>query len=160
MEQQHGLLWSDERIASAVSSEKIYITDAIGRGHDVLDPQSVMRLCQDIKNEYEALRAQIQPPQQSLDPMHNHKCRVVARAICLEKGRDYWIGELLEPIPGYPNETHCLHITTPARSFAMGLNLGDATALAVFAQVIHGPMNQEWLASMERAYRIKAKDAK
>lgn len=89
------------------------------------------------------------------DPMDDHKCRMIAKAICLEEGRDYWLGELLEAIPGYPNETHCLHITTPVRMVVMGLNLGDAMALSVFAQVIHGPMNQDWLTSMERAYRIK-----
>lgn len=57
--QQPQQLWTDERIAADVSSEKTYIVDAIGRGRDVLEPVPVIRLCQQMRDNYEAERQQL-----------------------------------------------------------------------------------------------------
>lgn len=92
------------------------------------------------------------------DPMDGHKCRKIAQALPCGPGRELWVGELLEKIPGYESETHCLHVTTPAKNVVFGINMGDAMILAVFAQIVHGMrINPEWLDGMERVMREKAK---
>lgn len=92
------------------------------------------------------------------DPMLHHKCRKIADAGC-QNGREIWLGELLEPIPDHPEEKFCLHIKTPYKSVVFGLDGhgGDAGAMAVMAQIIHGsPLNPHWLDSMEKYYRKRA----
>lgn len=90
------------------------------------------------------------------DPMKNHKCKIIARAKYME-GRDLSFGELLEPIPGHPEERWCLHIKTPYKEFTLGLNLDDIMALAVFLHIAHeGPINPTWLDFMEKVYRDNA----
>lgn len=95
---------------------------------------------------------------QSDDPMLNHKCRKIAVGSCSE-GRECWLGELLEPIPGHEEEKFCLHITTPYKSVVFGLDGhgGDAGVMAVMAQIMHGqPFNPHWLDAMEGYYRKRA----
>lgn len=88
------------------------------------------------------------------DPMNNHKCRMIAKAIRMGDGREWWLGKLLEPIPGHPEETHCLHITTPYKSVVWGINAGDMEAYGVFAYIVHGyPLHSAWLESMAKAYQ-------
>lgn len=94
------------------------------------------------------------------DPMANHQCRKIASVRNLGPGREWWMGELPEPILGHPEETHCLHITTPYKSVVWGVNLGDMMAYAVLAQIAHkeisghnGNINPEWLDTMEALYR-------
>lgn len=88
------------------------------------------------------------------DPMLYHKCRCIAYPKYCDNGREIWLGELLEPIPGHPEEKFCLHIKTPYKQVVFGLNMGDVSALAVLCQIAHGmPFNQRWLDSTERIYR-------
>lgn len=90
------------------------------------------------------------------DPMLEHKCRIIARISPIGEGREVLVGELLEPIPGYPTETHCIHVTTPAKQIVFGVNAGDAACLAVICQIIHGrSVNGRWLDSMEAHYRAQ-----
>lgn len=90
--------------------------------------------------------------------MRNHKCVKIAQAKNMGDGRELWLGKLSEPIPGHPEEKWCLHITTPYKDIVFGVNMGDMMALAVFCHIVHeGPINSNWLASMERHYRKEAK---
>lgn len=91
-----------------------------------------------------------------MDPMASHKCRPIARGVSCEDGREIWLGELLEPIPDHPRETHCLHITTPAKRVVLGINAGDMAALAVLAQIVDGLIDNDWLNSMEIVFRKRA----
>ena len=85
-----------------------------------------------------------------------HKCKPIAR-MSMDEGRDWWLGELTEPIPGWPNETHCLHIKTPLKELVLGVNMGDMMQLAVLAQIVHGcPINPHWLDNMEKWLRGRA----
>ena len=94
-----------------------------------------------------------------MDPMDGHKCEIIAIVSLCERGREAKLGRLLRPIEGYPSETHCLHITTPAKQVVFGINLGDMAAMAVLAQIVHGqPFNQQWLDSMEEYYRHNAEE--
>ncbi len=68
----------------------------------------------------------------------------------MAENRNWWLGKLLEPIPGYPNETHCLHIKTPLKEVVLGINQGDMSLLAVLCQIVCGPINPEWLNSMSK----------
>jgi hypothetical protein len=82
------------------------------------------------------------------DPMDNHKCRMIAKSPSCAPGRELWVGKLLEPIPDHPNETHCIHITTPYKSVVFGVMSGDAAMLAVLAQILHfdgHPINARWV---------------
>jgi hypothetical protein len=90
------------------------------------------------------------------DPMDDHKCRAIAKAVPVGDGREIWVGELLNSIPGYP-ETHCIHVTTPVKKVVFGVNAADAAILSVLAQVIHGmPINPRWINSMVKVYRSRA----
>jgi len=85
-----------------------------------------------------------------------HKCKRIARLFMGEE-REWWLGELTEPINGFPQETHCLHIKTPLKEVVLGVNVGDMTQLAVLAQIVHGgPINQHWLENMEKAILKRA----
>ena len=89
--------------------------------------------------------------------LSGHKCRPIARAVHESDGRETWVGELLEPIPDRPAETHCLHITTPLKSVVFGFNNGDIEQMAVLMQVAHGgPINPNWLNLMADRMRRAA----
>ena len=89
--------------------------------------------------------------------LSGHKCRPIARAVHESDGRETWVGELLEPIPDWPAETHCLHITTPLKSVVFGFNNGDIEQMAVLMQVAHGgPINPNWLNLMADRMRRAA----
>jgi hypothetical protein len=93
------------------------------------------------------------------DPMDDHKCHPIAKATNMGVGRDWWMGELLEPIPDHPEETHCLHITTPYKSVVWGVNLADLLVYATFAHIIHGmPINSNWLDIMAKRYQEAARN--
>ena len=81
-----------------------------------------------------------------------HKCRRIAE-LPMESPREWWLGELLEPIENYPRETHCLHIKTPLKEVVLGLHRGDFELLAVLCQVVCGPISPDWLTIMERHVR-------
>lgn len=91
------------------------------------------------------------------DPMLHHRCRKIAQITPLPEGRDIWIGELIEPIPESPTETHCIHITTPYKEVVFGVYAGEAAILAAIAQIIHGcPVNPHWIDLAEKRYRKEA----
>ncbi len=83
-----------------------------------------------------------------------HRCKKIA-SLPMGKNRDWWLGKLLEPILEYPNETHCLHIKTPLKEVVLGVNQGDMSLLAVLSQIVCGPINPDWLNSMEKIIRAK-----
>ena len=89
--------------------------------------------------------------------LEGHKCRPVARLV-MAAGRDWWLGELLEPIPGYPEETHCLHIKTPIKEVVLGVNRADMEQLGILVRVVCGPVDPDWLTSMARVASHRAKD--
>lgn len=76
-----------------------------------------------------------------------HKCEKIASMI-MDENRNWWLGKLTEPISGWPNETHCLHIKTPLKEIVLGVNYGDMSQLAVLCQIVCGPINQHWLDNM------------
>lgn len=84
-----------------------------------------------------------------------HKCKKIA-SMKMGEDRDWWLGELLEPIAGFHTETHCLHIMTPLKSVVLGVNRADMEQLAVLCQVVCGKINPRWLDSMEKALRSRA----
>ena len=87
------------------------------------------------------------------DPMLNHKCKMIAKSPHCEGGREIWMGELLEPIEGHPEEIYCLHVKTPYKDVVFGLNMGDLSVLAIFSFIAHGmPFNANWLNSMAKRY--------
>lgn len=73
-----------------------------------------------------------------------HRCKPLARALMTE-GRDWWIGELLEPVADWPNETHCLHMKTPLKDVSFLCNAGDFEQLLVLSNVIVKLENLTWL---------------
>jgi hypothetical protein len=95
------------------------------------------------------------------DPMDGHKCKKIAEALPCGPGREVWVGELLEPIPGYPSETHCVHVTTPAKSVVFGITTGDAGIVSALMEVVYGqPINPRWLTSMAGSMKHKANQPK
>lgn len=90
--------------------------------------------------------------------LDGHKCRKIATVQkFMAEGRDWWLGELLEPMPDWPAETHCLHMTTPIKDVVFGVMAGDASLFAVLMQVLHGgPVDPLWLNRMEHWAREAA----
>jgi hypothetical protein len=67
-------------------------------------------------------------------------------------GRAHWVGELLEPIPGYEEETHCLHFSTPLKGeVVFGIILADLHQLMALCEAVH-PVNPHWLDLKARDY--------
>ena len=85
------------------------------------------------------------PTFNSLKPWHH--CRPLARAV-MAANRDWWIGELLHPVPEWPTETHCLHMKTPVKDVVFLCNSGDFEQLIVIANAVMGLKNLAWLESM------------
>ena len=89
--------------------------------------------------------------------LSGHKCRPIARMGMATEDREWWLGELLEPYPQFPLETHCMHIKTPVKEVVLGVMHGDMSQLAVLCQIVHGkPINQTWLNSTERHLKKRA----
>ncbi len=86
--------------------------------------------------------------------LSEHRCRKIA-SMKMGPDRDWWLGELLEPIRGFPTETHCLHITTPLKDVVLGVNRADMEQLAVLCQIVCGPINPHWLETMAEALKVK-----
>jgi hypothetical protein len=76
-----------------------------------------------------------------------HQCRPVAK-LQMGPGRDWWLGELTEPLPDHPEETHCLHLKTPLKEVVLGVNAADLQQLAVAAHIVCGELNGDWLSTM------------
>lgn len=87
--------------------------------------------------------------------LSGHKCKPIVR-LRMESPGDWWLGELLEPIPGFPRETHCLHIKTPVKEVVLGVNRTDMELLAVLCQVVCGPLHPKWLDRMVDVMKMRA----
>jgi hypothetical protein len=85
-----------------------------------------------------ALAGMLQPP---------HKCKRIASAV-MDMDRDWWIGELLEPVSQWPKETHCLHMKTPIKDVSFLCNAGDFEQLIVLSNAVVELQNLDWLRSM------------
>ena len=97
------------------------------------------------------------------DPMQHHKCKKIAHVTHCGEGREFWVGKLTEPIEGFPTETHCLHIETPAKSVVFGINGGDIVIMAIVAQIVHKdlydkPINQRYINTLEKVYRSAGRE--
>lgn len=99
-----------------------------------------------------------------MDELANtHQCRCIARVATYSDDRDIWLGELLEPLPGYPSECFCLHLTTPRQSIVLFLDghAGDALMFATLAQIMVGkPINPHMIERTEQRYRKLAYEGK
>jgi hypothetical protein len=77
-----------------------------------------------------------------------HQCEMVACAQWNDVGdRAHWVGRLLEPIPGYEQETHCMHFVTPLKGeVVFGFIDADFGQLAALCEAASGhPINPQWL---------------
>lgn len=83
-----------------------------------------------------------------------HKCKPLARAVMMER-RDWWIGELLEPVPEWPHETHCLHMKTPLKDVSFLCNTGDFGQLLVLSNVVVRLQNLTWLKAMTASAELR-----
>ena len=66
--------------------------------------------------------------------LQGHKCRMLAD-VDTNSDRIIWLGKILEPIEGLPEETHCLHLYTPLKDVVLGMNQQDLLAFAVLAHI-------------------------
>lgn len=83
-----------------------------------------------------------------------HKCKPLARAMMME-GRDWWIGELLEPVPEWPHETHCLHMKTPLKNVSFLCNAGDFEQLLALSNVVVKLENLSWLRAATASAQVR-----
>lgn len=83
-----------------------------------------------------------------------HRCREIARMSPCMEGRVVTLGELLEPLPDHPHETHCIHIATPLKSVVFGVCGADFEMLAVFGYLIGRPvLNEHWMEAAAAKFR-------
>ena len=84
-----------------------------------------------------------------------HRCEMVAAAQWNDVGgRAHWVGRLLEPIPGYEEETHCMHFVTPLKGeVVFGFIEADFHQLAALCEAAsEHPTNRHWLALKVQDY--------
>ena len=84
-----------------------------------------------------------------------HKCEPIAVAQLNDVGgRTHWIGKLLEPIPDYEQETHCMHIITPLKGeVVFGFIMADFHQLAALCEAANGePINPAWVTAKARDF--------
>lgn len=86
-----------------------------------------------------------------------HSCKPIARAV-MSEGRDWWVGELIEPVKDYPQETHCLHMKTPLKDVIFLCNEADFEQLIVLASAVIGKSYEPWVESMVEITKMRAKD--
>lgn len=96
----------------------------------------------ELRKRVTELERQLEEARRGVQPIH--RCRPIARAVMAEN-RDWWIGELLEPVSEWPKETHCLHMKTPIKSVVFLCNSGDFEQLLVMSNVIVRLKNLSWL---------------
>lgn len=94
--------------------------------------------------------------------LSGHKCRPVARMF-MDEGRDWWLGELTEPLPDWPRETHCLHIKTPLKEVVLGVCAADMEQLTVLCYVVrqtdsasNAHVNEQWIERMAEVLKRRA----
>ena len=87
--------------------------------------------------------------------MNDHKCEKIAQVSNMGKGREMWLGKLLEPIPNEPQETHCLHIKSQYKEIVWGILAEDLSAYVVLDYILRGhAINERWLQHMAEKYQI------
>ena len=79
---------------------------------------------------------------------HEHKCKCIAKAPAMGEGRSWWVGELVEKIEKYPEETNCLHLKTQQKDVTFLCNRGDFEQLQVLCRCVTGKLNESWIESM------------
>lgn len=83
-----------------------------------------------------------------------HRCKPLARAVMMQ-GRDWWIGELLEPVAAWPNETHCLHMKKPLKDVSFLCNSGDFEQLLVLSNVVVNLESLPWLRAASAGAKVR-----
>ena len=84
-----------------------------------------------------------------------HKCKRIVTAPAMGEGREWWIGGLTEKIDSYPEETHCLHMTTPAKSVVFLCNEADFRNLIIICRAVVGLPDESWMQTMMKIARDK-----
>lgn len=84
----------------------------------------------------------------------------------MEPPRDWWLGELTEPLPDWPRETHCLHITTPLKEVVLGMCAADFEQLTVLCYIVRQGdgessrhVNQHWIERMAEVLKRRGEPA-
>ena len=87
-----------------------------------------------------------------------HVCKKVATISNMGKGRDWWLGELIEPFyaPDGVKETHCLHLKTPLKEVWFLCNQGDMQGLTVLTNIPFPVVNDAWRDRMALHYQNAA----
>ena len=75
-------------------------------------------------------------PSMRVSIFHPHKCKCKLKAPSMGKGREWFIGELTEPLEAYPHETHCFHMTTPTKEVVWLMNPADFRNLYVLSSIM------------------------
>ena len=125
--------WSYPDAADAANLLRPVVIKAI---HDIAD----------LGAELEAAKAR----EEALAP--RHRCEMVAVAQWNDVGgRANWIGRLLEVVPGWEEETHCLHFKTPLKGEIVLLCIEDDfyQFAALCQAAIKDPIDPEY-------FRLKA----
>ena len=105
-------------------------------------------------NEREKPDGQAPASRPGKDPMDGHKCKEIARVHNMGENREMWLGKLLEPIPGEPQETHCMHIKTPYKEVVWGILAEDLASYVVFDYILRGhQINFRWLQNVAEKYQ-------
>ncbi|MGD0340329.1 MAG: hypothetical protein ABSA76_01290 [Bacteroidales bacterium] len=93
----------------------------------------------------ESLESSKAENENNLKPIH--KCKLIAKA-CMGEGREWWCGELTEPVKEYPLETHCLHLKTQLKDIVFLCNRADFQQLQLLGRSVTGKLNESWMDSM------------
>lgn len=75
----------------------------------------------------------------------------------MQEGRDWWVGVLEEPVPDFPNETHCLHLKTPLKEVVFLCNRGDFEQLMALSNAVINFSNSSWLERVTAAAKRRVK---
>lgn len=150
-------LWraeNDSRSAWIQTMNKILGYDNADGFHSEPDP---FQIAQNQKKELTRLNELVENVKVALKP--SHRCEPIAKAL-MDPEREWWVGKLIEPIPEWPLETHCLHMKTPVKDVVFLCNHGDFENLMVMSNAIIGPLqNLNWLervtaGAMKRAEQL------
>lgn len=81
--------------------------------------------------------------------IHKHKCKCIAKAPSMAKGRAFWIGKLTEPVKEHPIETHCLHMITKVKEVVFLCNESDFRQLQLICEVAV-KTDRKWIKTMKK----------
>lgn len=111
----------------------------------------------DLTADYEALLADNAVLRKRVEGLilPKHKCEPIAVAQLNDVGgRAHWAGRLLEPVPGYEEETHCMHMKTPLKGeVVFGFIMADFHQLAALCEAANGtPINPTWVTAKAQEF--------